>query len=174
MLHPTRPRDVIVADNDSMIRGILRTVLEGVGFFVLQMGDGAEAVNKAARIRAQLVLLDYRMPKLDGVAACAEIRRLPDYADVPIIMLTAYDDAVARATAEAAGVTAFLTKPFRPVDLLRAIARLPSMAPWGGGAHVIPPPAPEYHWKRQQEPKPLYGESPELLQGRRALDLCRR
>jgi CheY-like chemotaxis protein len=81
-------RDVIVADNDYIIRGILRSVLEGQNFNVLQAVDGIEAIDLAMRTNARLVILDYKMPKLDGFAACMQIRRLPGYTDVPIVVLT--------------------------------------------------------------------------------------
>ena len=98
---------------------------------------------------ARLVILDFKMPRLDGFAACAQIRHLPGYADVPIAMLTAFDDEEARAAARRAGVTAFLAKPFKPVDLLRGIAILVGSAPADGGA--VPEPV-AIIWKRRQEP----------------------
>ena len=139
-------KDVIIADNDYIIRGILRSVLEGEGFTVLQTIDGFEAIDYAMRTRACLVMLDYKMPRLDGISACAEIRRLPDYAATPIIILTAFDDEETRAAARQAGVTAVLAKPFKPVDLLRVISDLlgsftrrrakrdPSRSHWSGSA----------------------------------------
>ena len=68
-------RDVIIADNDYIIRGILRNMLEAQSFSVLQAIDGLEAIEFATRTDARLVILDYKMPKLDGFAACAQIRR---------------------------------------------------------------------------------------------------
>src|SRR6476619_3638451 len=110
-------KDVIVADNDYIVRGILRSILEREGFTVLQAVDGLEAIEYAMRVRAQLVILDYKMPKLDGFGACAQIRHLPGYADTPIAVLTAFDNEDTRTTAERAGVTTVMAKPFKPVDL---------------------------------------------------------
>ena len=117
-------KDVIVADNDYIVRGILRSILEREGFTVLQAVDGLEAIDYAMRVRAQLVILDYKMPRLDGFGACAQIRHLPGYADTPIAILTAFDNEDTRAAAERAGVTAVMAKPFKPVDLLRTIAAM--------------------------------------------------
>ena len=64
------------------------------------------------------------MPRLDGFGACAQIRHLPGYSDTPIAVLTAFDNEDTRAAAERAGVTTVMAKPFKPVDLLRAIADL--------------------------------------------------
>ena len=82
-------KDVIVADNDAIIRSILRSVLEGEGFTVLPGIDGFEAVDIARRTQASLVILDYKMPHMDGITACSEIRQLPGYAATPIVILTA-------------------------------------------------------------------------------------
>jgi CheY-like chemotaxis protein len=163
--------DVIIADNDCIIRGILRSILENRGFVVLQAVDGLEAVDYATRTRVRLVILDYRMPRLDGFAACAQIRRLPGYADVPIAILTAFGDVATRAAAEHAGATAFITKPFTPIDLMRGIAVLLGSAPADGGMATGPA---AFVWKRQLEPSPLYGEPSELSEGRRVLNICRR
>jgi len=103
-------KDVIVADNDYIVRGILRSILEREGFTVLQAVDGLEAIDYAMRVNAQLVILDYKMPRLDGFGACAQIRHLPGYAATPIAVLTAFDNEDARAAASRAGVTAFLAK----------------------------------------------------------------
>src|SRR5689334_19299072 len=123
--------DVIVADNDSIIRGILRSVLEAEGFTVLQAVNGVEALNFAVHTHARLIILDYRMPKLDGLTCCMHIRALDGYADVPIVILTAFDDAGIRDGAARAGATAFLAKPFKPIDLLRTIAQLEGHSPTG-------------------------------------------
>jgi two-component system, OmpR family, alkaline phosphatase synthesis response regulator PhoP len=166
-------KDIIVADNDYIIRSILRSVLEREGFTVILANDGLEAVAYAKRTQAGLIILDYRMPALDGIAACAEIRRLPGYARVPIIILTAFDDDHARVAAEDAGATAFFPKPFKPVDLLRCIETwMPHAAAQSAGCGFAEPPS--LVWKRSYEPAPLFGEPCELSEGRRLLHICRR
>jgi CheY-like chemotaxis protein len=166
--------DVIIADNDYIIRGILRSTLERCGFNVLPTTDGLEAVDLATRTIARLVILDFRMAKLDGVAACAQIRQLAGYADVPIAILSAFGDKGTRAAAQRAGATAFFAKPFTTGDLLRDIALLLSSPPADGGALADPAEPMALVWKRQQEPTPLYGEPEELSEGRRLLNICRR
>jgi CheY-like chemotaxis protein len=109
---------VIVAENDEQIRDLIRSVLLRVRQQVFPVADGAEALMLARRFRARLVLLDISMPRLNGLQACAAIRNLPGYADVPIVMLTAYDDERFRVAAKRVGATTFITKPFRPSLLL--------------------------------------------------------
>jgi CheY-like chemotaxis protein len=164
-------KDVIVADNDYIVRGILRSILEREGFTVLQAVDGLEAIDYAMRVRARLVILDYKMPRLDGFGACAQIRHLPGYADTPIAVLTAFDNKDTRAAAKQAGVTTVMAKPFKPVDLLRAIADL--LGPEAADGATAPKPFVRV-WDRLREPPPLFGEPAELSEGRRVLNICRR
>ena len=165
-------KDVIVADNDYIVRGILRSILEREGFTVLQAVDGLEAIDYAMRVRARLVILDYKMPRLDGFGACAQIRHLPGYADTPIAVLTAFDNEDTRAAAERAGVTTCLAKPFKPVDLLRTIAAL--LGSSGSRRRCGTQSRSCVVWNRLREPPPLFGEPAELSEGRRVLNICRR
>jgi two-component system chemotaxis response regulator CheY len=165
--------DIIIADDDSIIRGILRSVLEGEGFTVLPAVNGVEAVDLAMRTQARLIILDYKMPRLDGFTTCAEIRALDGYADVPILILTAFDDAGVRGKAERVGATGFLAKPFKPIDLLRAVAALVGPSPHKGHPRSgLAEPA-AFVWNRRQEPARLFGEPVELSEGRRVLGICR-
>jgi DNA-binding response OmpR family regulator len=174
MASDTSARDIIIADNDSIIRGLLRSMLESRNFSVLQAVDGIEAIDYASRTKACLVILDYKMPKLDGFATCMEMRRLPAYADVPIVILTAFKDEDTREAAMHAGATLFLTKPFTAIGLIRAITGLLGLPLADGssaGAAVEPV---ARVWKRLSEPAPVFGEPAALSEGRRVLGICRR
>jgi CheY-like chemotaxis protein len=164
----TGTRDVIIADNDYIIRNILRSLLEGKGFTVLSAINGLEALDYATHTTALFVILDLRMPKLDGFAACSQIRQLPAYANVPIAILSAFHSPETRDAAKSAGATAFISKPFKPIELLRAIAEM-LMTPL-----TAPVEAAMFVWPRRREPSPLYGEPVELSEGRRVLNICRR
>ena len=85
--------------------------------------DGLEAVELASQTLATLVLLDLRMPKMDGIEACQQIRALPRYATVPIVILTVFDGDGMKRRALRAGATAFLGKPFSRAVLLAALTR---------------------------------------------------
>ncbi len=112
---------VIVADNDSMMRGLLRTVLEQPRRTLLLCADGLEAVDLATQTLATAVLLDLRMPRMGGVEACRQIRELPRYASVPIVILTVFDGERLRHEARQAGATAYLAKPFSRDELLAVV-----------------------------------------------------
>ena len=108
----------IIAENDAMMRGLLRTMLEQPGRTLLLAHDGIEAVELAEQTLATLVLLDLRMPRMDGIEACAQIRELPRYNRVPIAILTVFNGEALRRRALRAGASLFLAKPFSRKKLL--------------------------------------------------------
>ena len=116
---------VLVVDDDPFIRRLIATTLEDVGQFDLhEASDGREAVEMAQSTQPRLVFLDVDMPRLDGIAACRQLRDAPPTAQTTIVMLTAaHGDDVER-RAEEAGADIFLTKPFSPLELLRIVAGL--------------------------------------------------
>lgn len=114
----------IVVDDDPVIRSILRSTLAGIGIGVHLAADGAEAIAMASRHKVGLLLLDLHMPKLNGLDTCERLRALPGYATTPIVVLTGHGGQRAQDAAAAVGATMFLTKPFRPSGLLRALAHL--------------------------------------------------
>jgi AmiR/NasT family two-component response regulator len=111
---------ILVAEDETIIRLDLVELLKNAGHEVCaEAHDGAEAVDLAREHAPDLVILDVKMPKLDGIEAA---RRIMDERPIPIVMLTAYgqDELVSRAVE--AGVFGYLVKPFRESDLLPAIA----------------------------------------------------
>jgi CheY-like chemotaxis protein len=119
---PNNVTGVIVADDDGMIRGILRAKLEALDVTVFLASDGLEAVEFASRIQAALIILDLKMPRLNGLLACERIRRLPGNALTPIVILTALSGKDAEVASVRVGATAYFAKPFRLVLLLQALS----------------------------------------------------
>ncbi len=121
---------VLIVDDDPFIRKLIATTLEDVaGFELAEAGDGAEALELAAQLAPRLIFLDVDMPRLDGIAACRELRAAPDTRAATIVMLTAANADEMEQRASAAGADLFLTKPFSPLDLLRLVDGLgPSAA----------------------------------------------
>lgn len=107
---------VIVADDSSIVRLNLRAAL-GDHWHVFLARNGEEACAFARGMAAALVVLDYRMSGIDGLAACRLIRALPRYAGVPIVILTAYDNLDLRRQAAEAGAAAVFPKPFTTTAL---------------------------------------------------------
>ncbi len=137
-------RGVIVADDSIIIRDNVRAAL-GEPWRIFLAADGVEAVEYARGMNAELVLLDFHMPRLDGVATCAMIRKLPNYRSVPIVLLTAYDSVDLRRRAALAGATAVFAKPFSANALragvlpLIALGRDAARARGAAGLPAVPP-----------------------------------
>lgn len=116
---------VVVVDDDEVNREVAREILEQAGALVETVNDGREAVawavNPASGIDA--VLMDLRMPGLDGLAATAFIREQRSLAELPVIAVTAHALDEERQRCLAAGMNDFLTKPIEPERLLAALAR---------------------------------------------------
>jgi AmiR/NasT family two-component response regulator len=114
------PVKVVIADDDALIRLDLRVTLEEMGHRVIgEAEDGRQAISLARTLRPDLMILDVLMPQMDGLDAARLIR---NEALAPVMLLTGYaeDDMIARA--DAAGVLAYLRKPFRKEDLGPALA----------------------------------------------------
>src|ERR687883_756172 len=113
------PTRIIIADDETIQRMDLKDVLTKQGYLVIgEAGDGMSAVNLARELRPDLVIMDIRMPEMDGIEA-AGVLTTEDIA--PVLLLTAYSepDLVQRATQ--AGVIGYLVKPFREAQLGPAI-----------------------------------------------------
>jgi CheY-like chemotaxis protein len=122
---------VILAENDTVMRDIIVSILHRAGQLVFPVADGLEAIILARQFKARLVLLDIAMPRLDGLLAGEAIRALEGYSDVPVVMLTGHNDTRLRQAAERFGAADFITKPIRPEGLLSRLANyldIPSYA----------------------------------------------
>ncbi|HAN75677.1 MAG TPA: DNA-binding response regulator [Planktothrix sp. UBA8407] len=105
---------ILVADDESAIRRILKTRLSMVGYNVVVAADGLEALEMFEKESPDLLVLDVMMPKLNGYGVCQELRTK---SDIPIIMLTALGDVADRITGLELGADDYLTKPFSPKEL---------------------------------------------------------
>ena len=113
------PRRVLIAEDEALIRLDLTEMLREEGFEVVgEAGDGEEAVALARSTRPDVVIMDVKMPKKDGIDAAAEI-----VADqiAPVVMLTAFSQRDLIERARDAGAMAYLVKPFNQADLVPAI-----------------------------------------------------
>jgi len=109
---------VLVADDDADILRIVEINLRLEGFEVVTARDGPDALAKAVAVRPDLVLLDVRMPGIDGYTICAQLRADATLAAVPVIIVTASNGAAEVEAARRAGADDFLVKPFLPATLL--------------------------------------------------------
>jgi two-component system, sensor histidine kinase and response regulator len=113
-----RSYSVLVVDDNADNRALAKATLEDEGFSVVVASNGPDGVAAFTRDRPACVLLDVRMPGMDGFTACQRIREAPGGADAPIVFVTAQRDVETFDRARLAGGDDFITKPFRPTELV--------------------------------------------------------
>ena len=120
-LSPTAPSHarILIADDESLIRLDLREMLSELGYDVIgEAGDGRAALDLARKLLPDLVVMDIKMPGLDGIAAAEQLTR---ERICPVVLLTAYSDQELVERAREAGVVGYVVKPFRPTELMPVI-----------------------------------------------------
>jgi len=128
------PRTVLVADDDPTIVALLRATLQRDGFRVLSAGDGETALRMARAEQPALILLDWHMPGLEGVDVARALRADPEphLRHVPVVLLTGEAGDESTAAGFAAGVTDYLTKPFKPPFVRARVRAWLARGPAGG------------------------------------------
>jgi response regulator NasT len=109
---------VVVVEDEGLIRMDVVSTLQEAGYEVVGEGaDGEEAIRLATELEPDLIVMDIKMPKLDGISAAEKIAELR----IPVVLLTAFSQSDLVTRAAEAGAMAYVTKPFKPTDLLPAI-----------------------------------------------------
>jgi response regulator RpfG family c-di-GMP phosphodiesterase len=122
---------ILLVDDDDGLRALLRTTFEAVDVELEEADNGASAIASIERARPDVVVLDVRMPGLDGLELCRRLKAAPATRDIAVVLLTGSDGGT-REEANAAGADAFMRKPFSPLELLAVVERL------AGGLHPVP------------------------------------
>ena len=114
-----RSARILIADDESLIRLDLREMLTSLGYDVIaEAGDGRVALDLARKLRPDLVIMDIKMPEVDGIAAAEDLTR---ERIAPVVLLTAYSDQGLVLRAKEAGVVGYVVKPFRQTELMPVI-----------------------------------------------------
>ena len=111
--------NVLIVDDQPSSRMILRSVLEKMDLDLAlhEFGNPEEALDSTENFRPDFVLLDYRMPSMDGLEFARRFRLQPEHRDVPIVLVTVADDKALRQAAVETGIIDFVVKPIKPCDL---------------------------------------------------------
>ncbi|MDN4603396.1 response regulator transcription factor [Paenibacillus sp. F6_3S_P_1C] len=112
---------ILVVDDDSHIRKLIRIYLETNQFSVVEAPDGQEALNILSHTKIDLVIVDVMMPRVDGIELTEDIR---SYMDIPILMVTAKGESKDKVKGFNAGSDDYLVKPFDPVELILRVKSL--------------------------------------------------
>jgi two-component system, chemotaxis family, chemotaxis protein CheY len=118
------PSTILVADDCSIMRRMVREALEPEGHEVIEASDGRAALAALERTTAGLVITDMIMPEIDGLALIRALRVSDRYRKTPILMLTVEGDQTVKQEGRAAGASAWVVKPFRPDQLRQAVHHL--------------------------------------------------
>ncbi|MEX2406325.1 MAG: response regulator [Actinomycetota bacterium] len=115
------PETILVVDDDADIARFVEVNLRSAGYEVSVATDGEEALERAAALRPDLVLLDVMMPRIDGFEVAQRLRRNPQTANASIIMLTAKALSTDKVLGLTAGADDYIIKPFDPIELLARV-----------------------------------------------------
>jgi two-component system cell cycle response regulator DivK len=117
-------RPILVIEDNEHNLYLMRYLLEGHGFRVVEARDGRAGIELAGRVVPRAILLDIQLPELDGYAVAGELRRVPALAGVPIIAVTSYALLGDRERCLAAGATGYLEKPINPDTFVEQVVSL--------------------------------------------------
>lgn len=118
------PKQILIVDDSMSMRQTLAIALRGNGYDVIEASDGKEALGKLDGRKLNLIISDVNMPNMDGISFVKAAKTLPNYKFTPVIMLTTESDKTKKQAGKAAGVRAWVVKPFQPPALLDAVAKL--------------------------------------------------
>lgn len=117
-------KNILVADDSASMRSLIAITLKGAGYSVTEAADGKEAASMARQWKFSLVLTDKNMPRMNGIELLKDLRSLPAYRSVPILLLTTDGSQESKMEGKALGATGWLIKPFSPSVLREVVEKL--------------------------------------------------
>jgi two-component system chemotaxis response regulator CheY len=118
------PKKILVIDDSASLREVVGIALQAAGYEVTQAIDGKQALERLDGTRFHLAICDVNMPVMDGITFVKEAKKRGEYRFLPIIMLTTESRESRKQEGQMAGAKAWVVKPFRPEQLLHAVAKL--------------------------------------------------
>ena len=117
-------KTILIVDDSASLRQVVSIALKGAGYETLEACDGQDGLNKLKGQKVHLIISDVNMPVMDGITFVTELKKLPEHRFTPVIMLTTEAGEAKKAEGKAAGVRAWIVKPFQPPMLLDAVSKL--------------------------------------------------
>ncbi len=117
-------KTILIVEDEPRNMTLTRDLLKISGYETIEAVDGRQGVEKAKSAKPNLILMDIMMPKMDGYAACREIKADPATKNIPVIMLTAVGYDLNKKLAKQMGADGYVTKPFSRQQLVDAISLL--------------------------------------------------
>jgi two-component system, chemotaxis family, chemotaxis protein CheY len=124
MAGATMAKKILAVDDSGSLRQMVVFSLKAAGYQVVEAIDGQDGLDKAKSGVYDLVLTDQNMPRMDGLTLIRNLRGLPNYEGVPILMLTTEASAEMKAKGRAAGANGWLVKPFDPQRLVEVVKKV--------------------------------------------------
>ena len=115
---------ILVVEDQEDLRGVLRDLLDGSGYSVVEAADGNAGLASAKSEHPDLILMDIQMPIVDGYEATRRIKADPGLKDIPIVAVSSFAMKGDEEKARAAGCDHYVTKPYSPMQLLKVIRGL--------------------------------------------------
>lgn len=117
-------KQVLTVDDSASVRQMVSFTLRNAGYEVAEAVDGHDGTEKAQGRKFDLIITDLNMPKVDGIAMIAAVRKLPGYGFTPILMLTTESQPEKKDAGRKAGATGWIVKPFQPEQLVAVVQKL--------------------------------------------------
>jgi two-component system chemotaxis response regulator CheY len=118
-------KTILIVDDSTSLRAVVNITLTRAGYSVIEAADGRDALAKLEKAaKVHLIVSDLNMPNMDGIAFVTRMKLNPLYKFTPVIMLTTEAGEARKQDGKAAGVRAWMVKPFNPPTLLEAVSKL--------------------------------------------------
>jgi CheY-like chemotaxis protein len=118
----SKKKTLLIADDEPTIRLLVCNIL-GKSYNIIKAANGREVLDAVSQDRPDLVLMDIMMPTMDGYSACASLKRDPETADIPVVMLTGVGHELNKVLAEQMGADGYITKPFTSEKLKETVKK---------------------------------------------------
>lgn len=115
---------ILTADDSNSVRQMINFTLKQAEYEIVEAVDGKDALAKITKRPVHMVITDLNMPNMDGIELIRNIRAMPEYKFVPIIILTTESQADKKQAGKEAGATGWIVKPFNPEQLLAVVKKI--------------------------------------------------